>query len=357
MPPGEQELKTDIQKILSEVKLPERHETKLTGEAKQGAEVKPIDALLSGTAQGATEPSQAVLAEPPKPQDMKVVSVHTLKDDLQGVVRDQKISVVRAAALEEEKRGGAPEPLPTPQSHRLRSTLIIVGFLALLGLAALGGVYYVAGQKAAPVSASPTDSLVFAESSVAFPLQSGTPPQALKAQLATARQKSGSLGSITRIVPVVSTTSADGTTAQQAATFSEFMSAIGAHPPDELVRALSDKFFLGIHTVDKNAPLIIVPVTSYEHAFNGMLTWEMTLNSDLAPLFTLVSQYTSQNGIPTVRAFTDSVFRNYDVRQLTDDSGQIVLYYSFPTRNILIIAESPYTFTEVLTRLQAQRAL
>jgi len=49
--------------------------------------------------------------------------------------------------------------------------------------------------------------------------------------------------------------------------------------------------------------------------------------------------------------------RNYDARALKDDAGQIQLYYSFPTRNILIIAESPYTFAEVLSRLQAERRL
>ena len=49
--------------------------------------------------------------------------------------------------------------------------------------------------------------------------------------------------------------------------------------------------------------------------------------------------------------------RNYDVRELTDDSGNIVLYYSFPTPNILVIAESPYSFTEILSRLQAEREL
>jgi hypothetical protein len=48
---------------------------------------------------------------------------------------------------------------------------------------------------------------------------------------------------------------------------------------------------------------------------------------------------------------------NYDVRELKDDSGNVVLYYSFPTPNILVIAESPHSFTEVLSRLQAQREL
>ena len=49
--------------------------------------------------------------------------------------------------------------------------------------------------------------------------------------------------------------------------------------------------------------------------------------------------------------------RNYDVRVLKNDAGGIELYYSFPTQNILIIGESPYSFTEILSRLRAERKL
>jgi len=136
------------------------------------------------------------------------------------------------------------------------------------------------------------------------------------------------------------------------------MTALGANPPDDLVRALSSDFFFGVHTVDTEAPLIVVPVLSYDHAFAGMLAWEPTMNAGLAPVFTAVSaQTTDASGLPVARTFSDVVMRNYDVRALKDDSGNIVMYYSFPTQNILIIAESPYTFTEVLSRLQAQRKL
>ena len=48
---------------------------------------------------------------------------------------------------------------------------------------------------------------------------------------------------------------------------------------------------------------------------------------------------------------------NYDVRALKDDAGEVQLYYSFPTQNILIIAGSPYSFPEILSRLQASRQL
>ena len=82
------------------------------------------------------------------------------------------------------------------------------------------------------------------------------------------------------------------------------------------------------------------------------------MNTALAPFFTPVpTQKMGPDGLPIARIFSDMVMRNYDVRALQDDSGTIELYYSFPNPNLLIIAESPATFTEVLSRLQANRKL
>ena len=89
-----------------------------------------------------------------------------------------------------------------------------------------------------------------------------------------------------------------------------------------------------------------------------MLQWEERLNADLSPGFTALSVLTTDgDGLPVKRSYQDLVMRNYDVRALKDDSGTIQLFYSFPTQNILIIAESPYSFTEIISRLQAGRNL
>lgn len=353
---------TDIAKILAEVKLPERRDTKTAGDVKPPKQIEISPLLSDTTPTGAREQQPAVAAETPaipKPEPDAIVSMHTLRDDLKHVIHQDKISYVRAAALEAEKRKGEPEEPVVPQrANRLRGILFAVGLLSLLGLAALGGVYIAVEQRASPLPQQKSDSLVFAEQSATLSL-ANTDPKTLKSELAQVRNSShASLGSITRIVPTATDMSGDGTATKRAATLSEFLVSVGAQPPADLLRALSDTFFLGIHTVDKNAPVFVIPVTSYDHAFAGMLSWEAQMNSDLSPLFTPLSALTKgPDGIPTQRAFSDVVMRNYDVRALKDDGGNIELYYSFPTRNILIIAESPYTFAEILTRLQAARSL
>ena len=377
-------LKNDIAGILKGAKLPERRdaETLRSQETKRQFEVKQFDTVLGANA-GASEaqkpaaapapkaqPQEArpqASASAPKPQDKTLHSVHTLKDDLQNVVRDEKISLVRAVSLEQGRRARTPRGQEDVRaSVKARSTKRVTGIifsvilLVLLGVGALFGVYTIeqAHSGNTPNDAASASSLLFAETTVAFPLDD-TSPDALKQKLAQARNAGGALGSITQIVPTAAATDANGNATTRPATFAEFMSALGAKPPAELLRALGSDFFFGIHTVDKNAPIIIVPVTSYDRAFAGMLAWEPTLNTDLAPVFTPVptQKLDEASGLSVLRTFSDVVMRNYDVRALKDDTGTIELYYSFPSQKILIIAESPYTFTEVLSRLQAQHKL
>ena len=367
-------LSNDIAKILKDVKLPERRDT--TQQKPIENKAAAFDTTLAGQAPGipsrdappATASGNDALAVPAMvtSQDAKqtsetVVPVHTLKDDLQHVVREQKISLVRAVSLEQDRRAQKKTDrfdTPAPQHSKHIGIIFGICILFLVGTAALFGVYTVMQTRSTPPTAAPTSSILFAESSVAFPLDNSSPDD-LKRNLASSiASLQGALGSITAIIPTTRVQNQDGTTGARPATFSEFMKAIGAHPPDELLRAVGDKFFFGVHVVDTNAPLFVIPVTSYDHAFAGMLTWEGTLNSDLSPIFPAVqTMMTDQSGLPATRKFTDTVMRNYDVRELKDDSGTVKLYYSFPSQNMLVIAESPYSFAEILSRLQAARQI
>ena len=389
VPPENPALSTDIAKILSSVKLPERRDTALPGEKKTPAEARKFDTGIVGSAlteapapispsaptrePGAPSASASLESTPasPNPADTKtagrgpgdVSAVHTLKDDLQGVVHDQKISLVKAVSLEEDrraKRGPAEGATPGAQQRSNRTFGIVFASLTLLllGAGALFGVLFIMNQKKAPPQIDTGSSILFSEQSTLLSLN-GQSPSELKRVLEAGRTTSqGALGSITRIIPVISETAAGGVPQNRPASFKEFMTALGARASDDLYRALGNDFFLGIHAADKSAPLIVVPVVSHPRAFAAMLNWEASLGDDLSPLFTTVSVLRQDaNGLPVRRTYEDLVMRNYDVRALKDDAGDIQLYYSFPTQNILIIAESPYSFPEILSRLQASRQL
>lgn len=357
----------DIASILQGVKLPSRPE----GSAPKGAApVRKYDTTLStesappDAAARVREAARAVSESLPTSIPSKVDDVrsfHTLKDDLQDVVRTKKISMVRAVALEEEKRH---RPSITPEEEaaaarppmHLPVSLIVTVVLFLVGAMALGATYYVLNDRVAVQQSPLASQVLFAEQAVPFSV-GGLAPADVKREIAAARNSSIlTLGAIMQVVPVRSPV---GDSAEPVPLgFGEFMRAIGAKPPEELLRALSDEFFFGIHTVDENAPVMVIPVTSYERAFAGMLAWERNMNQDLAPMFAaLPKQTVGPEGVLVERTFEDTVIRNFDVRILKDESGTIQLYYSFPTRNILIIAESQYSFTEILSRLRADRRL
>jgi len=363
--PETEPMKNDIEKILKEIKLPERRTSGASDIHPRQIEVKNFDTVLGAETKADIQEQKVAAAQQPtnpvpkSEEDTSVVAMHTLKQDLKSVVHDKNISVVRAASLEQSR--ARPEPIDTlePPRKSVTTSVVIASLsLLLLGGAALLGVYYIGIQKTTPSAKPQTDSLVFAEQSVPFPL-SGKTSSVVKSQLAQLKNTSNaSLGSITRIIPTFSVASESGATTERVATFSEVLTSFGGRVPDSLVRALSDTFFFGIHAVDENAPIIVVPVTSYDRAFAGMLEWEKNINMDLSPIFPAIPNLmVDANGLPALRIFTDTVMRNYDVRALKDDSGAIQLYYSFPTRDILIIGESPYTFDEILSRLQAGRRL
>ncbi|MDB5238251.1 MAG: protein of unknown function with transrane region [Candidatus Kaiserbacteria bacterium] len=372
--PAAGDIKNDIAKILQNVKLPERREGGLSQDKKRVIEVKSFDTVLGGDVRAdiaqkksAAETVPPVIpAAPVNPKDPEddgsVKALHTFKQDLQHVVRDNKISVVRAASLEQQKmRPGPIESNFAPQKHRSYAGVIVTAIVLLvLGVAAIFGVLYVMGQSASPVSVQTSNSLVFAEQTLSYPVD-GKSANSIRTELALARNGgSSSLGSIKQIVPTIQTGSLDaqGKPVVRPITLAEFFTAIGANPPADLLRALGSDFFFGIHTVDKNAPVLVIPVTSYDRAFAGMLSWEAHMNADLSPIFTAVPMTTvDAAGLPATRTFVDDVTHNYDVRELKDNSGAVELYYSFPTRGILVIAESPYTFTEILSRLQAGKRL
>jgi hypothetical protein len=358
--PADVDIHSDIEKILRQVKLPERRDFKGKADEKPPApgSENASGAKLTGLVMKSPTDAATAQVMTTHAEARKMSSVHTLKDDLQHAVKDKKMSLVRAVSLEQDKKRTEfiEEDFGRHERRKRLTGILFASFLFFfLGGAALFGVYVVMMSHAG-TDPHQQNSIVFAEQSLALTLDNATPSE-IKRRIAGERQReSGSIGSITSIVPVFQGT--DPQAQPRKATTAEFLKAIGASIPDTLVGSMSPEFFFGLHVVDKNSPVLVIPVTNYERAFAGMLGWETTMSGDLAPAFSpLPPVVLDANGVPSARIFTDDVMRNYDVRELKDDRGQVQLYYSFPSPNLLIIAESPYSFPELLSRLQSVRKL
>lgn len=351
--PHSGEIGNDISSILTEAKLPERRDFRGLGEA-----AAPLTEKMPQSASELATQKEEAAAEPT--ERPIVVPLRTLKDDIQDIVRLRKISLVKAVALEEKKKQVTLiKPPPTAQQIARRRkttfTTILIVVLIVCGCAAIYGV--VAIQKNQKVtSSSSVSSILFAENTLTLSLTGNSPAALKQAIVQEETRNGGATGSIVRVLPIVTATSSSGDATTRPATLSEFLNALGIQPPTELMRNLGDTFFFGIHNANGGQPVFVIPVSSYDHAFNGMLAWESTMDADLAPVFPLLPTTTTDaGGSVRMRAFQDVVLHQFDTRALEDDNGAVVLYYAFLTPpKWLVIAENPYTFTEVLNRLQAQ---
>lgn len=368
-----------ISNALKSIKLPERRpmpgneppqqghvfDTALGAGAEKPQPAQPAPLPQEPTPQKTSAPTNGQPPSVPEAQggaDSVVTPLRTLKNDLQDIVREKKISLVRAAALESDKKRIPGDSIERAQISAARSRKVVhilfaVFMLVLLGSAATFGVVIVMQERSGIPPREAGNAILFSENTYAIPLENHSPLET-KRLIAQARNTSGTLGSITQFVPVETTTTEDGVEVTTEISLGYFLERLGAQVPEDLKRALSQEFFFGFHTVDENAPIFVIPVASYERAFAGMLNWEQTMNADLSPIFTAVpEQKIGLGGLPEKRRFEDVVMRNYDVRVLKNDAGVVELYYSFPNQHLLIIGESVYSFTEVLNRLRAERKL
>ncbi len=337
-------------------------------------ELSPIAPPPSPTSENVPQPVAALITpETPATQVMPegrpdkrpvVTSLRTLKDDLRDLVKVRKMSLIHAATLESERKAkgseAEAEAAATRAKYRVRSIRFIALLVLLVALAgaALFAVFAVQSQRSGGSATNFGNGLVFAEQTLSFPLLPDLSPLEVRTQLSSARnQGSLTLGAMQRIVPTVFIKNQDGTTETQA-NAREFVRALVNEPPADLMRSLGEEFFFGVHTVDQNVPVIILPITQYQTAFAGMLEWEPLMNEALHPLFTRVHyEKLDAEGVPVIARFEDVLIKNYDVRAMRDENGDIRMLYSFPSRNYLIISESPHSFVEALARLRAERRL
>jgi hypothetical protein len=87
---------------------------------------------------------------------------------------------------------------------------------------------------------------------------------------------------------------------------------------------------------EKTRPFIIIKITDRASSWGGMLKWEVALPSTLSPYFTFPENINS--------AFIDRRIMQYDVRLLTDKTGNEHLAYGFIDDSTLIITTDHPTF-------------
>lgn len=310
------------------------------------------------------QPQEKILTAP---EDTDVKPIQTYQSDIEKVIEQKKVSVVSVAAAEAERRAQAGEPrtfgsLLAPERLWVRTAMILGGVFLLT--AAAGVLYFVLtrdtsvlveGQLQAP--------FIFVDDTQIIEVRRGDSRAAVVQKLETARKSASlALGSVARLYPATPTQDKE---APQLLTATELLGVMASNMPEELARALQPAYLLGVHVFDENQPFLILRVDSYGQGFSGMLAWERVMQNDLEPLFTrrvaahVKTQQASSTATSTLSEqpiqtqFVDKIVENRDARVIQNGYGDILLLWTFLSRNTILITTNEYTMREVISRLSS----
>lgn len=315
-------------------------------------------------------PTPAVLPSVAEKPKEGVKQLQTYRGDIEAVVKGENVSVVTIAAAEAQARSakaagtGQANPFAAKESASGEGKTIafkiamVVGGVMLLSIA--GGVlYYIFSQPTtAPVAEQPAAPFIFVDHTTTITVPTPLARRTLIASLQSARDGVRlSLGLIERLVP-------ENLDAQT------LLVTLAPQIPQDFLRIVDPKnYLLGVHSYDENQPLLILSVDSYNAGYSGMFAWEYTMQNDLAPLFTrtpapripspsINSGPSSDSATSTPQAgFVDKIVNNRDSRVVLNQSGDILLLWTFLDRNTIVITTNEGTLREVIVRARTAPVL
>lgn len=145
-------------------------------------------------------------------------------------------------------------------------------------------------------------------------------------------------------------------------TTAEFFDLLDATPPATLIRALSSEPILGVYGFQGGQPFLLFDVSSFDHAFSGMLEWEENMLEDIGPLFGVSPRaILGETGSTTAEILNntirikDVILRNKDARAAFDSEGNILFLYSFIDKQTLVLTTGEDTLRALQTKARGGR--
>lgn len=129
-------------------------------------------------------------------------------------------------------------------------------------------------------------------------------------------------------------------------TLQQFFKIAGIEASVNILDSIESKFELAkFQKPDKNWPVLILKVKSYENAFASMINWENKIGLDFSSIFKL-------EGVPeqSDTSFYDKELENKDVRILNDLLRNPIFMYSFINQKYLIITTGEDALKEIFRR-------
>ncbi len=270
-------------------------------------------------------------------QHIRLKSLRTYEGDVAEAISHTNTSITTIAVAEQKRRLAQPEPqigdtIPTGAKNRLFG--LVGTLLLILGISAIGGVYYSVSQNNKKIEVIKKETIISFSHSQTIQ-DSVSYEQFAETIRFGVRDFKQPVNSVLYFNIIGSGTTATGTTARKVA------SLFGPHMPDSLSRTLTSPYMVGIYSFSTNEPFIILTTEDSALGYAGMLSWEKEMVTDLAPIFGIRSTSTPYT-------FTDEELRNKDLRIVTDEIGKTILLYSFIDKNTILITSHEAIFNALL---------
>jgi len=316
---------------------------------------------------GKSEEEQEVVSDQPvntkKYSRPNVSNLRTYEGDATEAIQKQKASLVSFAMAEKARRkDGPPQKESAGDSKNKKGGLILSASIILVagGLIALFGGFFQGEDSAFVRDIVAPGELIFSNDREEINT-TGLEKRVFLEKIQNIKESSRlDLGSILNIYPTVVEEGVEGPV-KRSLSAKEFFDLFESSAGASLTRTFESSFMFGFHAFNGTQPFILIPISSYDNAFAGMLRWEKTMEQDLEHFFFEYPEEeiatTSAELLGTIHPFSDEIIRNQDVRVLRANTkeNESLLMYSFQDRKHLIITTNEYTLKEVLDRLSRIR--
>ena len=288
-------------------------------------------------------PEAPKVPEPPKPI-REASPLKTYSSDARENIQKKKETPLSVLAKQQDSKKGTPVRKAPQQKRSMMPMVIIGGILVFAGLGAIAAAYTFLAQDEPAPSTPRVVTPVFADSRTL--VQANQTP--------TLRD----LAQVTQTVPAPGSRTLTHITFER---IGDIPQRIGINEifiespnvPGSFARAIYPQSMLGFYG-DTSEPVFVLPVTSFERAFKGMLSWEDTIDQSLTPLWGALNRTPEETGTstpPYVPVFVDEAFAGHDIRVLYDATGETYIVYGFVRENLLFITKTKETFSDLVGRI------
>lgn len=312
--------------------------------------------------------SQFVEENPARPPETKTILkqsiVRTLKSDTEEAIKLEQMSLANIMLAEQKKKQKYPQIEQSADSQKSKKGLFLALSLFFV-FAGIGAFYFnILKEKIAtvPEKAPEITALIPSDHTTEFSLNASNGKElsaSLSKIIMEIETKPNSIENIYIFKNI--TSSEKRKELKKAATSEEFLSLVVIKAPGALIRSLKSEYMLGVRSSDGNHPFVILKTKSYENAFAGMLAWEKSIGKDLEQLFSLGGGADDQEMInedqlfASKKEFEDILIKNKDARVLKNFDGRIILAYSIPDKETILIATDTETLAELFGRVIRSR--